>query len=214
MLHKETPAPKHECSCGLYAFHAWPEHFGRSLLGPATLEYPQVFGVVEAWGRTELHNDGFRAEFARPLALLVPCQEIPSIERARLEQLAELYRVRLIEPSQGDSLEEFIGGLGPALDRDLVADLVPAEPESILDTPVPPFIPNIPVSPPAPPPRWWMRWILQPLFELICMVLGLIAMAIYVGGAILLALIAISAAILAISFTLLFLVAGVIRLFS
>ena len=38
--------------------------------GAAGDSFPdQVVGIVEAWGRIELHEDGFRAQFARPHTL-------------------------------------------------------------------------------------------------------------------------------------------------
>lgn len=52
-------APGHGCKCGLYATH-----------GPlAALSGLKVVGAVLAWGRIEVHHDGFRAEHAEPIML-------------------------------------------------------------------------------------------------------------------------------------------------
>lgn len=56
-------APQHGCECGLYAYHApfWsmaPEGDGVS-----------VYGAVLAWGRVQVHHDGFRAQYAEPVVL-------------------------------------------------------------------------------------------------------------------------------------------------
>jgi hypothetical protein len=70
-------APARRCSCGLYAEHLTAEccaarfHEAQQAArssGP----HVDVVGIVEAWGVVELSRDGFRAEHARPLALLLP----------------------------------------------------------------------------------------------------------------------------------------------
>ena len=66
-------APAPDCTCGLYSMHPWPEQtseIARSLLGGSDLAIP-VMGIVEAWGRIEVHEDGFRAEYARPHSLVL-----------------------------------------------------------------------------------------------------------------------------------------------
>ena len=69
-------APRSGCECGLYALHPqariseWVESFMTE----------GVAGVVEAWGRIELHEVGFRAEFARPKLLFEPAGHLISSE--------------------------------------------------------------------------------------------------------------------------------------
>jgi hypothetical protein len=58
----EAPDPK--CHCGLYAWYE-PRRLARFMAGDAEL----VYGVVLAWGRVEVHADGFRAEYAEPALL-------------------------------------------------------------------------------------------------------------------------------------------------
>lgn len=62
-------APHPHCHCGLYALHDFPE----SQPPAYGSEKPsQVWGVVQAKGRMEVHSDGIRAEFARPVMLAMP----------------------------------------------------------------------------------------------------------------------------------------------
>jgi hypothetical protein len=59
-------APAHACGCGIHAWH--PAHgAARRVLGTRGA----IAGVIEAAGAIELHRDGFRAERARPRALLI-----------------------------------------------------------------------------------------------------------------------------------------------
>ncbi|MGH2992784.1 MAG: hypothetical protein ACRDL1_04530 [Solirubrobacterales bacterium] len=70
--HSAGRAPDPECGCGLYALHPRAGAEGRLALEPsAAWNDRQVTGIVEAWGTVELHADGFRAEYARPVALLL-----------------------------------------------------------------------------------------------------------------------------------------------
>lgn len=63
--------PDHDCSCGLYAWHAFSRrHWISYRMAPRSFQ--TVCGVVEAWGRIELHPTGFRAEFAKPVAFVSP----------------------------------------------------------------------------------------------------------------------------------------------
>src|SRR5262249_2141121 len=73
---EEQPAPETDCGCGLYAVH--PEAVGSGWLR-SFLE-DGVTGVVDAWGRVEVHGGGFRAEFARPRLLFEPAAHLLSAE--------------------------------------------------------------------------------------------------------------------------------------
>jgi hypothetical protein len=53
-----TP-PVSGCGCGIYAVHD----------PAACIERGTVVGAILAWGRLEVHHEGFRAEYARPVAL-------------------------------------------------------------------------------------------------------------------------------------------------
>ena len=69
-------APAHDCSCGLYALHPsvaqCKSSFARARDAARAGRTADVSGIVAAWGAVELHESGFRAEYARPHALLLP----------------------------------------------------------------------------------------------------------------------------------------------
>ena len=130
--------PVADCSCGLYALHP---HAGRgqglfafSRVAPnrAGAAFPEgVVGVVEAWGRTELHADGFRAQFARPhtLALIGPSRDSDVGEL--IVRLARRYGAELVELESAEELAEYCRerslGLDPATVRSLLPDDPPAD---------------------------------------------------------------------------------------
>lgn len=58
-------APHRECECGLYAWFKVNRKSGKLNAGGGLT----VYGAVTAWGRMEVHADGFRAEYAEPVAL-------------------------------------------------------------------------------------------------------------------------------------------------
>ena len=64
-----------------------------------------VTGVIEAWGKVELHRNGFRAQYARPVALLTS-RDPGDPERRRLEIVAHAYQCELVRiHSRRDLLE-------------------------------------------------------------------------------------------------------------
>jgi hypothetical protein len=93
-LRHHHPAPRSECSCGLYALHT-----SQSLGDWIYLEPDgRVSGVVEAQGRVELHRDGFRAQLARPTVLFSPTPHRASAEHLRkIAAAAERYDAQLVE---------------------------------------------------------------------------------------------------------------------
>lgn len=58
-LHR-APAP--DCECGLYAWNDWA-----AISGDCSASPTKVYGAVQACGRMEVHNEGFRAEYMRPV---------------------------------------------------------------------------------------------------------------------------------------------------
>jgi hypothetical protein len=77
----DTPGP--DCECGFYGLHSpndlW---YGSSALSTLSGLFtfstglddpdPLVSGVIVAWGKMQVHHQGFRAEFARVAALAIP----------------------------------------------------------------------------------------------------------------------------------------------
>jgi hypothetical protein len=84
------PAPQAGCSCGYSAYYGLPEE--------PDLPAPEAaWGAVVAWGRVVECERGFRAEFARPLALLDPGRRRDRAEGGRrLERVAEHYGIPLL----------------------------------------------------------------------------------------------------------------------
>jgi len=89
-----------------------------------------VFGIGAAWGELELHESGFRAEYARPHALLLPTDRSDSYAQ-RVRALAaghdaEVWEVdsghrlhrRYVEQNLGLSKAAIQGLLAPQLRRD------------------------------------------------------------------------------------------------
>jgi hypothetical protein len=96
--HEEHAAPEGDCACGVYALHR----------KPVRVPAGSVLGAVVAWGRLEVHMDGFRAAHARPLALARAGTDLP-----RLECLAARYQVPLVELAVLDRYACEFGGRVP-----------------------------------------------------------------------------------------------------
>ena len=108
-------SPVKECGCGLYGTHPW-----------AGGTQGEILGVIEAWGRVELHATGFRAERARPIALFVVADETTLAEVRVLHQVAERYECELIELQARGEIEAECRRRDWGLGREVVAELVPA----------------------------------------------------------------------------------------
>jgi hypothetical protein len=87
------PAPS--CSCGLYAMHpprlqSWLHLYGSG--GDF-----RIAGIVEAWGRVHVHTAGFRAQYARPVAVaLIGFPRVSDFGRL-VEDVAITHRAELLE---------------------------------------------------------------------------------------------------------------------
>ena len=89
----------------------------------ALLELDQVIGLVEACGRIEVHESGFRAERARPAVLLVG-KTWSAIRRRGVERVARLHGAEVLEIGQAEELVEYCERRGGALDPESVAELL------------------------------------------------------------------------------------------
>jgi hypothetical protein len=83
-------APYRDCRCGYSAYYALPEE-------PELPAPEAVWGAVVAWGRIVECERGFRARYARPVALLDREHPRCQIERGRLARAAENYGIPLLE---------------------------------------------------------------------------------------------------------------------
>lgn len=80
-------APAGDCTCGIHAWHPSRRATRRVLAVRSAIP-----GVVEARGAIEVHRDGFRAERARPYALMVPRRGNAALAR----RLAAAYDAELV----------------------------------------------------------------------------------------------------------------------
>ena len=100
----ESPHPR--CQCGIYAYH-------RPGLRAYYGEWAWAEGVVSAWGRIEVHHDGFRAEHARIEALARPDRDEPAV-RQTIEGIARDLGVPLIGRDELADAALAYGGTLPA----------------------------------------------------------------------------------------------------
>ena len=93
-------APERECGCGIYAWHPTQALGSVDVVpgsgGEGEEDLNTVVGVIEAWGRIEVHWSGFRAEWASPVALFLEAGAAPE-RRRTIEALAASYGVSIIE---------------------------------------------------------------------------------------------------------------------
>ena len=90
-----------------------------------------ICGVLSAWGRIEVHQEGFRAQRARLEALFLPSNWAGSAYHEAIEAVARLYGVPAVE-HEPESLIETCRRRWPGLDPDLVDELLVAELEVAL----------------------------------------------------------------------------------
>lgn len=110
--------PTHDCGCGVHAWH--PSRRSARRVLASRREIP---GIVEARGAIELHDDGFRAERARPYGLVLA----PGRNARLVRRLAEAYGAQIVEVDGADALLAFCRAQGLGLDQSVVAQLLGAE---------------------------------------------------------------------------------------
>jgi hypothetical protein len=108
-------APAAECDCGVHAHHPRLSSARRVLASRAT-----VAGVVEAQGPAEVHEDGFRAERARPYALALT----PRANAKLIHRLANRYDAEIAEVRGPAELLAWCRERGLGLDEQVVAELL------------------------------------------------------------------------------------------
>ena len=115
-------APHHGCACGIYAWHPSAEA-ARIVFGEACRDGEAVGGLIAAWGDVEVHATGFRAQFARPHALVL-VDHWHDLHRRRIAALAARYRAHVLRVRSAADLrrycEEHALGLGPSVVSQLV----------------------------------------------------------------------------------------------
>jgi hypothetical protein len=115
-------APAPGCGCGINAWHPRRASARRVLASRR-----EVVGIVEAGGAVEVHEEGFRAERARPHALLL----VPGCNPKLIGRLAATYRAEVVGVSGRDALLAWCRKAHVGLDESVVAELLgPAELEN------------------------------------------------------------------------------------
>ena len=92
-------APHRDCRCGYAAYYALPEE-------PELPAPEAVWGAVVAWGRIVECESGFRAQYARPVALLECDDPLDGRRAKRVARAAQEYAIPLL------SREELIAYAG------------------------------------------------------------------------------------------------------
>lgn len=116
-----TGPPATTCDCGYYGLHDLPRIRDRMVgfsweigVESSGARHGLVFGVAQAHGRVLIGTQGWRGEYARPLALLWGPEAEPD---ARLSALLERYQVPVVR-----SVDALIREWGPDdMERDLLA---------------------------------------------------------------------------------------------
>jgi hypothetical protein len=130
-IHACHYAPAPDCSCGAYAYHPSRMRL-RSLARREAPPLPVVSGAVAAWGRVEVHLQGFRAEFARPVAFFAREDAPPLVRRLSLRASAR-NGVRLIRVRDDvEAWEQCVEHGWTGLARKTVSDLVVEATEVVL----------------------------------------------------------------------------------
>jgi hypothetical protein len=107
--------PTHGCNCGLHAWH--PSRRSARRVLASRREIP---GIAEASGAIELHEAGFRAERARPYALVLA----PGRNARLVRRLAEAYGAQVVEVDGADAVLAFCRARGLGLDESIVAQML------------------------------------------------------------------------------------------
>jgi hypothetical protein len=108
-------APAPDCDCGI---HAW--HPRRSSARRVLATRREVPGVMEAEGATEVHHDGFRAERARPHALMIA----PGRNAEQIRRLARAYGVEAVEVHGAKDVLAWCAERGLGMNEPVVRKLV------------------------------------------------------------------------------------------
>lgn len=72
-----------KCTCGFYAF--WSGFF-------ETITYNTIVGVISGWGKTIIHDKGFRSEHAKILALAPNRGAVPVVSHRALKAIGSRYQ--------------------------------------------------------------------------------------------------------------------------
>jgi hypothetical protein len=110
-------APTADCRCGIHAWHPRPASARRVLASRFDLP-----GIVEVDGVVEVHEDGFRAERARPYAFV----RLPGRNGRRIERLGAAYGAQILDLRRPEELLAVCRERGLGLQQPVVEELLGA----------------------------------------------------------------------------------------
>lgn len=103
--HPDVPAPVHGCTCGLYAKHERISDYD-------WISGRFVSGLIQAHGQVEVHHDGFRAQYARPVALFLLPEPAGRVHNLAAREIAQSWELELVNPCDKKALDEAIARYG------------------------------------------------------------------------------------------------------
>jgi hypothetical protein len=112
---KAHRAPDADCDCGVHAWHPRVKS-ARDVMAVRRM----VPGVLEAQGRLEVHEEGFRAQRGRPYALVA----MPGRNAQLVRRLAARYGAAVIDAARSEDLLAFCRERGLGMDERVVAELL------------------------------------------------------------------------------------------
>jgi hypothetical protein len=125
-----VPAPAGRCGCGLYAFHPAMATADDGPARTAPTAGLEVVGIVAAWGTVHVHREGFRAQYARPTALLLIGAGRDSDVGRLVTDLAIGHRARVVELDSQASIGPWCRENGFGLSPERIEALVTATDEA------------------------------------------------------------------------------------
>ncbi len=84
-------------------------------------------GLVEAWGRVQVHPEGFRAQYARPKEIALIGADATSPYGRIVQEIARDHRAQLLVVADVTELKKVCRHRGLGLTRATVASLLKAE---------------------------------------------------------------------------------------
>jgi hypothetical protein len=115
---EDHPAPAADCGCGIHAWH--PRRASARRILRSRFDLP---GIVEADGAVEVHEDGFRAQRARPYAFV----RLPGRNPYVIERLAAAYGAEVLDLRRPEELLAVCRERRLGLEEPVVEDLIGAE---------------------------------------------------------------------------------------
>ena len=121
-----TGTPAGNCTCGLYHLHPCTASDSPFWQPDPKDGPPVVIGVCEAWGRVHLHSEGFRAQYARPIAFAVIARSRDSDYGRLVEDLAISHRAEVLELLTAAELIEHCRVAGQGMTPEAIRALLTA----------------------------------------------------------------------------------------